>query len=264
MSKVGNLRVIAIIGAVCATIAVAGCGDVERSTVRGTLDRLEPLTESCQGPLNGYAGIDLSASGREGSGLPEERMEALRGLADQVAACGGHVKVVGFSSRAAETYTLGEADLPTDFGTETARLIRADKEESALIGDVEDELPIAMQELNPNGTDVLAQLTLADQYQQQRREGELYVHLETDGIATTKPVEMNTPEFDLEAARTAAAQVKLPDLSGATVRLSGIAKTTGERRLASERAAAITAFFTIACRRTHADCLVTTDYTPGG
>jgi len=175
------------------------------------------------------------------------------------------MKVVAFSSSAAETFTLGEDDFPTTSGsTETARLIQADHVEGDLFDEVEGEVPTAEKSLQPNGSDVLAQLRLAAQYESQRGEGKLYVGLATDGIATTKPVAMNTPTFTREVARSTADELHLPAMPGAAVRIAGIGKTTGERQLHTTRIAAITAFYSIACRRTKAHCLVTTDYTAQG
>ncbi len=130
--------------------------------------------------------------------------------------------------------------------------------------EVEENLPVATREINSHGTDVLAQLDLAEELQHQRHTGTLHVQLATDGIATTEPVEMNTPDFDLASARRAAAQVRVPNLSGATVEIVGIARTSGARQLATERAAAIASFYRRACRRTNANCHVTASYTPGG
>jgi hypothetical protein len=249
-------------------MALSACG-VGTSTgatggVAGTLAILKPLAAECSGEVNAYAGLDASATGRGNSSLLDERLDALRDLADRAAACGGYMKVVAFSSSAAETFTLGEAEFPTDSGTETARLLQAGKTEETLLDEVGADLPQGLKQLNPNGTDVLAQLTLARQVQEQRPEGKLTVQLETDGISTTRPVVMNTPSFTAGAARAAAARVEMPDLDGAAVRIVGIGRTTGDRRPSSERIAALTLFYELACRRSGAECLVTTDYTTGG
>jgi len=225
---------------------------------------LKPLTENCDGQLNGYFGIDMSASARGDARLQEIRIAALKEAADQVAACGGTAKVVAFSASAPETLTLGEQDFPASFGTETARMIKADAIEGDLIGEVEDGLATAASELQPHGTDILAQLTLAKQYEEQSGEGDLFVLLETDGIATTKPVDMTAPQFDAKAARAAAETVSVPNLSGATVDIAGVGKSTGERQLSTEKATAIVEFFTQACERSGAECLVTNDYRAGG
>jgi hypothetical protein len=234
------------------------------SGVAGVIGRLKPLTANCDGPLNGYVALDMSATGRGDQELLEERMQVASDTMDQVAACGGHLKVVAFSSSAAETFTLGEADFPASGSTETARFIEADKAEGEARDKVEEEIPTAEKQLNPNGSDVIAQLHLAQQYQLQRGEGVLNAVLATDGIATTKPIKMNTPSFTADVARKAANQIRLPSLKGAEVRIVGVGKSTGARQLHTKRTQAITAFYSIACRRTGAKCLVTTDYTTRG
>ena len=261
-----NGRLAAVVISVCVALAAGGC-DLQATGgggVGGTIERLKPLTENCSGSVNGYEGVDLSASARGDAALQTDRSEALAGEIDQIAACGGTAKVVGFSASAPETFTLGEAEFPTDFGTETARLLKANDKVDDLMGEVEDNLPVAEKELTPNGTDVLAQLTLAKQYQEQVGEGDLRVLLETDGIATTKPVKMNTPGFDADTAEHAAENVPLPDLSGAKVSIVGVGKATGRRQLSTEKATAIADFFTAVCERSGADCLVTNDYVAGG
>jgi hypothetical protein len=245
--------------ALCVALIASGCG-LQAGGGGGVgeiLGRLRPLTENCDGPINSYDGIDMSASARGDSTLKAARLAALSGAADQTAACGGTIKVVAFSSSAPETFTLGEGELPTEFGTQTARLLKANEKVDDLMAEVEDNFVAGAKELNSHGTDVLAQLTLAKQYQEQSGEGTLHVLLETDGIATTKP-------FDAGTAREAAESVPVPDLSGATVNIVGVGKATGARQLSTEKATAIVAFFTKVCERSGADCLVTNDYTSGG
>jgi hypothetical protein len=255
-----------LLGSCLFAISACGVGTSTGATggVAGILATLKPLAEECDGPVNAYAGLDASATGRGNPSLTSDRLDALRDLADQAAACGGYMKVVAFSSGAAETFTLGEAEFPRESGTETARLIEAGKAEDGLLSEVEDSLPESLRGLDSHGTDVLAQLTLARQVQAQRPDGKLLVQLETDGISTTRPVVMNTPEFTEDAARAAAEQVPMPDLAGAEVRIVGIGRTTGDKPPTSTRIAALTLFYQLACQRSGAHCLVTTDYTTGG
>lgn len=233
--------------------------------VAGTLARLEPLSASCNGPVNAYVALDDSSTGRGSPQLIASHLQALHGEADQAAACGGYMKVIAFSSSAAEIFTLGEASFPTTSGTETARLIQANNAENDLLSEVEDSLPEALHQLTANGTDVLAQLTLAQQFEAQRPTGRLYVQLDTDGISTTKPVIMNTPAFNKRAARSAARRVSVPRLTDASVQIVGIGQTTETKRPSTARIDALTTFYELACRRTGAaQCLVSTDYTTGG
>jgi len=229
------------------------------------LSRLKPLVADCHGPIDAYDALDGSATGRDKT-LIDQRLHAVGALADQAAACGGTMKVVLFGGRSgAEGATLGEARFPTSSGTETARLIQANEAEEGLLSEVSEALPRALEEVDPNGTDVLSQLELARQFAEQLPAGRLYVQLETDGIQTVKPVVMNTPSFTKEAARKAAGRVTLPDLSGANVRIAGIGLTSGTRRPTTERVEALTEFYELAvCHRSGASqCLVTTDYTAG-
>lgn len=259
--------VLVMVALVCMVAIATGCGlqaGAGAGGVAGVLAKLQPLADDCDGPVNGYVAIDFSASGRGDHVLLDERLRALESTADQVVACGGYLKVVAFSSSAAETFTLGEETFPTSSGTENARLIQGHDAEGELLGEVNDNVAAAEHHVDSHGSDVLSQLGLAAQYQAQRGEGSLHVDLFTDGISTTKPVLMNTPEFTDTVARSSASQVDLPDLSGAQVQIAGIGRSAGKRQLLAYRIEAITDFYDLACDRARASCLVTTDYTRGG
>lgn len=262
MSKKSKFAV-ALLAVVCA-IAITACGETGSGGVAGMLQHLKPLAANCHGPDEIYVGDDGSTTGRGDATLTEARLGLIRDAADQAAACGGVMKVVLFGRSEAESSTLGEAEFPTSSGTETARLIQANKVEEGLLSEIEDGLPSALKEVDPKGTDVLSQLELARQFSEQVPAGHLYVVLATDGIQTVKPVVMNTPGFTPAAARKAAAQVSSPDLSGATVQIAGIGQTSGARRPTTEHVEALTTFYEETCTRTGAsECLVTTDYTTG-
>lgn len=259
-------RVFVILALIGALLLGTGC-DMESTGATGgfakNVNELKQLADNCTGPLNGYVALDLSASARGDAKLIEERLQALRDATSQVAACGGYMKAVAFSSTASETFTLGEAEFPTSFGTETARLIQGGKVRDEVLGDVEGNLAAAERHLNPNGSDILSQLALAAQYQAQRGEGTLYADLLTDGVATTRPVLMNKPTFTDGVARSEAMSLSLPGLAGAEVRVAGIGRITSTHKLHSARIEAISDFYEIACRQAKAQCLVTTDYTKG-
>jgi len=260
---------IVAVGLLSLTALVAGCGIPAGGAAGGTagvLARLRPLVAACHGPLNGYVGWDLSGSARRTPSLTPSRLQTLQNVADQVAACTGYLRVVGFSATITDTTVLGEAEFPNSSATEAARILQANRTVTALIASAVKALPSAMDAVSPNGTDVLSQLTLAAQFQAQRTSGTLDLVLLTDGIATTGPVMMNTTSFTDRVARSAATLVPVPNLSGAAVRFIGIGRVAGpgSAQPPSWYTAALTDFYSAACARTRAHCLVTTDYTPGG
>lgn len=243
----------------CALESGAGKGGVA-----AVLARLRPLAKDCDGRLNGWFDWDLSGSGRGDDALSQTRLGAVRDLADRVAACGGYVKVVAFSASVAETVGLGERAFSTEGGTETARLIQADKDVDALMGEVEDNLASARGQVAANGTDVFAQFQLAWEFQAQRSSGSLVAYVATDGIATKGPIRVDAA-FDPNAVRSLATQVPMPHLADAEVRVFGIGHSVGPRALAltSEQIEGLVGLYDGACARAGAHCLVTTDYTKG-
>jgi hypothetical protein len=252
-----------VLGMLC-IIAVAACGQTGGSGgIAGMLSHERALVTNCHGPDVTYFGDDGSTTGRDDPALSEERFGLIRAAADQAAACGGLMKVVLFGRSEAESATLGEADFPTSSGTETARLIEANKVEEGLLAEIEEGMPKALEEVNPAGTDVLSQMELARQFAEQAPAGHLDVYLATDGIQTVSPVIMNTPEFTKAAAHEAAEAVDLPSLSGATVQIAGIGRSSGSRRPATARVEAMTTFYEQVCHRIATKCLVTTGYASG-
>jgi hypothetical protein len=264
------VRLAAMAAALLAIAVLAACETAstnpEAAGAAGALARLKPLAENCDGPVNGYAGLDVSASAQGDDDLIAARLAEIENVVNQVAACGGHVKVIAFASSATDTTTLGERMFAAEFGTENARLIQGDREAKELMEEIEEGVPGAIEQAAPGGTDVLAQLELARQFQAQRGEGALYVALATDGIATTGGLRMNTPRFTVEAAEEAGGRVQVPDIAGATVRIAGVGQKAGDgsQQLSTARVTALVRFHEIACERTGASCLVTTDYAYGG
>lgn len=249
-------------------VALAGCsGQIGAGTggVAGVLARLRPLESACHGASNGYFGIDIDSSDPRNKALTVEHLAELREMSDHVAACGGEMKIVSFAGSAAATTTLAEAAFPTSGGTDTARLIQANRTLQRLLNKVETGLPRSRQE-RMNNTQVLAQLVLAQQFQMQRDEGTLSVELATAGVGSYGAVQMASPKFTEPVAARAASHVPVPNLAGARVRIVGIGRTTGqgEQSLPTNRVEDLITFYTIACRRTGASrCLITTDYTQG-
>jgi len=246
----------------CATVGAAGSGGIA-----GVLAHLKPMEKRCHGPLNGLFDFDFSGSDRGDDALLASRMQELRGLADQVAACGGDIQAAAFSSSAADAAMLGEARFPRGSGTDTARLIRANRTVDAFLAQVKGSIPTVLWQVSPAGTDVLSQLKLGQQLQQQNEGGTLDIEIATDGISTAGPVYMDTPEFTTRVAEAAASRVPVPSLPGARVLFVGIGKTAGPGfgHLSSGHVDALVAFYETVCQRTDASyCLITTSVTSEG
>lgn len=264
MTKIS--RIYASVAIVGCMIVIAACGQAGGpGGVAGTLQRLEPLAAECDGPVTGYVEIDGSVSGRGDETLTAERLGALGHLADRVAACGGVLRVVLFGRSVSEEARLGEAEFAKSSGTEAARLIAAQKLEEGLRVEVEESLPRALEEVRPDGTDLVSTFESAEDFARQRPGGALYVQIDSDDISTVEPVKMNTAKFTPGAARDAAGSLSLPDLSGAHMEFLGVGRSSGARRPSTEKVRALTVFDETACRRMHAtSCDASSDYVTGG
>lgn len=251
--------------------ALAGCGSLGAVGATGGiasyLPHMQRLAHECHGPLNGLDDFDFSGSAIGNGTLLATREQALEGLTLEVAACGGYVQALGFSKSAADAEPLGEVAFPSaGSGTETARLIAARKTALQFLAKVHQAIPTAMKAVGPAGTDVLAQLQLAAQFEQQHSGTPLHLTIATDGIATAGPIHMDGAGFTVAVAEQAARQVAVPSLAGATVKFIGIGKTAaaGSDQLSTERVDALLAFYRTACSRTGAaSCSVVTDYAQG-
>jgi len=204
-----------------------------------------------------YAAIDVSDSGRSAA-LVAERLTALDHLVTDAAACGGHVRVVAFTGSAAATDVLLDRDLAPEGATRRAQLRRVPKVVDGAMAEVRTALDAAAVHLPAGGTDVVAQLGLAAEFQHQAgADRPLRVVIWSDGIATS-PVDLNRSDLDPVVAGDLAAQLAVADLSGADVTFAGIGRPAGALP-PTTFVDALKAFYQQACERSHATCTVASD-----
>ncbi len=249
-----------------ALTALAGCAtsqDPSASGVAGVLGRLKPLAKECTSTLDGYVALDISSSAKGDDELTKTRVEGLRAVADRVAACGGTFRAVAFSSSVANGVELGSQEFPSDFGTENARLIRADKTEKKLFELVDANLDRALAEPRRGGTDVVNQLELAQEFVQGAGADRAVITLLTDGLDTAGSPQTLDKSFDEAAAKELASATSPPKFTNAELNIVGIGRTAGAdtKPLSAEHIAALKTFYAAVCDKTGADCTVTTSDT---
>ena len=177
----------------------------------------------------------------------------------RAAVCGdGRVRIVGFAGSSAKTATLFDGQVGLAGATDNARYRRL----PGLIEAVDKEVAKNYAAVSglASGSDITAQLRLADEYRDQL--GSAYavsVVVVSDGFqnAGLDPQSIVDPAMAPEVA----AQVTVPDLGGIDLTFTGIGNVTGTPP-DSRTTEALIAFYQAICARTNASrCTVVTDYT---
>jgi hypothetical protein len=212
-------------------------------------------------PEIGYLADDVSATARS-AGIMTERRRAIAAFLTATASCNGHAKVVAFTSSAAATRTLLDRDLVPGGATDVAHRRRVPKLIEAATREVDTELERALVDLPSDGTDVLAQLQLAAEYQSQVGANRpLVVEILTDGLNTVG-IDLNRDSLTSATAIALADGAVLPALPGASVTFAGIGKMAGPLP-PSSFVDSLKSFYAKTCQRTQADCRIVTDLATG-
>jgi hypothetical protein len=247
--------VTAILGA-----ALSGCN----IQAPGDLGVLQSLADSWPAnKLAEYAAYDVSQSGQSDS-ITASRREALTKIATRAAVCSGHLRVDAFTGSAAASHVVFDGDLKPDGATEIARLRKVTDLVAATMLTIDGGISQAERSLPADGSDITAQFRLAAEYGDQMAATTaitLTVDLLTDGVQTIGEV-LNTAELTEATATDLANHAEVVTLPPtATVKVSGLGKTTGTQP-PTRYTDALKTFYATYCRRTGAgDCVVVTDYT---
>jgi len=184
--------------------------------------------------------------------------QALRDLTARVAMCGGHLRVRFFSGSNAGSVVAFDRDVAVIGATAAARARRVPAAQTAVITEVESQLPVDLSDMAA-GSDIVGQLAAQAQYVEQL--GDDYV---LDGVVLTDGEDNRTlpPKVlaDTHSAEQAAKRLPVPDLPGAWVTIAGLGEVEGQPRSSTETATLI-GFYTALCERTGAEkCVAVSDY----
>ena len=237
-----------------ATLVLSACNVGQAG---GTLGQLQSLASTCpKQPVAAYVADDVSANDRS-TALTTQRLRAMDALATFTATCGGYLQITAFSASDAGAQVLYSGSLRPYGATLNARLLRVPSLVNSVMRTVTTALPKATAELPANATDVLAQLTLIQEYIQQLGPGyRLYGELLTTGLQTAGIVVTNVA-LSQAAAADLANRIPVPSLPDADLTISGIGQVAFGAPAPSGYVEALLTFYTKVCTRTGATCTVT-------
>lgn len=202
-----------------------------------------------------YGALDVSDSAR-GEAVLAERLASVEEVLTETAICGGRARVVAFTASSAATQTLLDRDLKPDGATRRAQLRRVPKLVDESMAEIRAALPAAAERLPGGGTDVLAQLRLANEFRgaMDAAGRPLRIVVWTDGVASSPP-ELNSASLDAGMAESLANAWPAEDLMGSEVTFAGIGRTAGALP-PTPYVDALKAYYLRACERAHASCTV--------
>jgi len=252
MSK--KLKLLGFLSLAPLMLMLSAC-DLGRAS--GTLGQLQQLASTCpQGHhVATYIGDDLSQNDRSAS-LNQERLSEIRAAATYTAVCGGVIQVNGFSASDAGTQTLYGGPLQPSGATLNARLLKVTSMVDAVMKIVSSNIPRAMSKLPANATDIMSELTLMAEFARQQGAGNrLYGWLLTTGLQTTGEVVTNV-DLTEAAANDLGDRVSVSALPGSVMTITGLGVVASGPPPPSMYVQSLITFFTKACARTGATCIV--------
>ncbi len=243
-----------------AVMVLAACG--QAGTATGDLATGKQIAATCHDkPVAAMVAFDVSGSMASPT-FSTQRERMVMDAAEQVAVCGGHLKVLVFSTSSARTGVLYDGQLTPTGATENSRLRRSLKQARDIANEVEKNYAGTPGKLSPNGSDILGTYLLAGQYFSQLGDGygsKVFL-LDTDGFATSG-VQISGQAMDPAQAKALAAKADVPALPGVDVTVAGLGEETGGAAPDTAVVAGLAAFYDAVCAKTKAaSCTSVTDY----
>ena len=237
---------------VASSVALTSC----TGHAPGELGRLQATLANCPDrPLNALNLSDGSGT-TQSAEIAREYLATIEADVERVAVCGGHLSVSAFGTNSV-TAPIYDGDLEAPGSTDLAKLRRVPDMVDEVMAEATKNYAPAVKLLPEGGTDVTGPFRLLGEARDLRPDMALQVTINTDGLTNQGIVIDHTLT---EAEATALADtVAVPDLSGASISVVGIGRTTGDP-LPSDFIAGLKAFYTRLCANTDAaKCLVVTD-----
>lgn len=195
-----------------------------------------------------------------GSALSEQNkalnLEAIDRVAHRVATCSGTLSVEAFGSSSGQTVPIYSGSLSVEAPTENAERRKAEKLAGEVSSEIRGHYDEAISRVNASSTDVVGLLRLIKEAQTQRPDAVHEVLILTDGF-TNVSVDPSSVS-STEDAQGLADSLNVPDLSGVTLRIIGVGRSSTE--VPSAVIERVTAFWERLCERTGASCTVATNW----
>lgn len=254
----------AVLGAL-ALLVLGACG--AGTSPPGELGQDQQILAACPAgkKLASDVEVDASGSGRTPE-LPSERAAVIGDVARRTAICGGHLRVSIFSASSAATALLYDGELSLPGATDNARLRRVPKLLDQVMTTTTQAYATEVNDLTPDGSDIVAQYRLASEYIQQLGDGYvLRLVVLTDGFQSSSAFGIGDQPLSRDEAAALAAQVSVPSIpNSASVTVAGLGKVVGQPP-SSDVVDGLVAFYDAICRRAGAaTCQSVTEYTPSG
>lgn len=252
MSK--KLKLLGFLGFVPLAFMLSACNLGQAS---GTLGQLQQMASTCPSGdhVVTYVGDDLSQNDRS-SALNKARLSEIKEAATFTAVCGGVIQVNGFSASDAGSQTLYAGSLQPWGATLNARLLKVTSMIDSVMHTIAAAIPRATSSLPAGATDIMSQLTLMAEFAQQQGPGNrLYGWLLTSGLQTTGEVVTNV-HLTEAAASDLGSRVSVPSLPRSVLTIAGLGELASGPPAPSGYVQSLVTFFTKACTRTGATCVV--------
>lgn len=195
-----------------------------------------------------------------GSALSEQNktlhLDAIDHVIDRVATCSGTLSVEAFGSSSGQTVPIYSGSLSVEAPTENAERRKAEKLADEVSGEIRGHYDEAIGRVHASSTDVVGLLRLIKEAQTQRPDAVHEVLILTDGF-TNVSVDPSSVS-STEDAQGLADSLNVPDLSGVTLRIIGVGRSSTE--VPSAVIERVTAFWERLCERTGASCTVATNW----
>lgn len=256
-------RVCLVAALVTAAALFAGCGNP--SSPRGGLGENQQILASCDPSTPPASFVQLDGSGSSlADAITTERMAAVETVIRRTAICGGHLRVIVFSSSSSATTSLFDGPLHLDGATDNARLKRVPRMVDETMTQIRQAYGPAISSLPQGGSDITAEYRLAGEWMQQLGGSfRLHLYLLTDGFQNIG-IDLGARPLSKEEATALADQVTVPMLPGAAITVAGLGRVAGPPP-PSQAVEGLVAYYDALCHKTTAsECISVTDYAAAG
>lgn len=184
------------------------------------------------------------------------QLDVINRVVHRTALCGGTITVEAFGSSSGQTAPIYLGTLAVDAPTENAKRRKAEKLARDVSAEIRNSYDDTLSRVPASATDVVGLLRLIKEALAQQPDAMHEVLILTDGFTNVGVDPSSAPST--QDARSLADSLEVSDLSGVTLRIVGVGRSTTE--VPSAVIERVTAFWEQLCERTGASCMVATNW----